>query len=62
MEGARPGSTLVKHNGEKDCSGKIVNMGASDTWFIQLSRAGDRLIFCQKPSTDACFEPLQRMP
>ena len=53
--------TLVKHNGEKDCAGNIVKMGTSDTWFIQLSQAGDRLIFCQKPSTDACFGPLQRV-
>ena len=53
--------TIVKHNGQKDCAGKVMKVGDSDTWFIQLSPAGDRLVFCQKPSTAACFGPLQRV-
>ena len=54
--------TIVNHNGQKDCAGKVMKVGDSDTWFIQLSPTADRLIFCQKPSTAACFGPLQRVP
>ncbi len=53
--------TVVKHNGQKDCAGNVTNVGHSDTGFILLGRARDRLIFCQKPSTAACFGPLERM-
>jgi len=69
MLSATPGSegfyrwshTVVSDNGGKDCSGKVMKIGDSDTWFIQLNPTRDRLLFCQKPSPAACFGPLQRV-
>ena len=53
--------TITKHNGRQDCAGNVMKVGDSGTWYVQFDRTGDRLILCQRPSTAACFGPLQRV-
>lgn len=54
---------VVKDNKGRDCAGSTKdNTGEKSTLFIQISPAKDQIRICVKPSDDACFGPLTRVP
>ncbi|MBI1397226.1 MAG: hypothetical protein GC151_14735 [Betaproteobacteria bacterium] len=53
--------TIVKDNGQKDCSGLVMQVGHTATRYLQFDPSGEEFVICEQASLDACFGPLLRV-
>jgi hypothetical protein len=53
--------TVLEDSGGRDCDNESkVNVGETDTMFVQLSKSKDMLMMCQNLTTTFCFGPLRK--
>jgi hypothetical protein len=53
--------TISKDNGQKDCSGGIMQIGHEATNFIIFNRTVDQFLLCQTEDLNSCLGPFVRM-
>lgn len=52
---------VTKDNGQPDCSGNVMQPGASATRFIRFHPSGKMFLMCAEAAMDACIGPFQRV-
>ncbi len=53
--------TVIKMNGQKDCSGAVMRVGTRSTHFIHFNPSGTLFIMCFDESFDVCLGPFRRV-
>ncbi|WP_167758684.1 hypothetical protein [Zemynaea arenosa] len=53
---------IVKDNGKKDCSGDVMKVGTSTSYFVRFNDDNSVFIMCLAESMDQCIGPFRRVP